>query len=124
MIESGVVENDVCAFERTALREMQTLPRQRRLARSVDAVDRDARRMTGPQPGDRGGKLLDDARPGGGGTHYLRRSALGTEAGLDIHVGGVDQVAEGGGVRLAARLQFHVPHAFAAALQQASGVLE
>src|ERR1700741_3237887 len=59
MIESGVVENDVCAFERTALREMQTLPRQRRLARSVDAVDRDARRMTGPQPGDRGGKLLD-----------------------------------------------------------------
>ena len=49
---------------------------------------------------------------------------FGTKARSNIHIRGVDQVAQRCGVDLATRMQFHVPHAFARALQQARGVVE
>ena len=54
----------------------------------------------------------------------LRRPVVYAEAHLDIQVRGVDQIAKRPGVELAARVQFHMPHAFAASLQEARGVLE
>jgi hypothetical protein len=52
------------------------------------------------------------------------RTAFGAESGLDIHVGSVDQIAESCGIRLVGGLQFHVPHAFAASLEQVGCIIE
>src|SRR4029453_1984927 len=49
---------------------------------------------------------------------------LAAEASPDIHVGGIDQVAKSCDVALAARPQFDMPHAFAAALQQTRGIIQ
>jgi hypothetical protein len=52
------------------------------------------------------------------------RRRFAVEARPDIQIGGIDQVAQSCGVEFGARLQFHVPHAFATSLQQAGGILE
>src|SRR5262245_43453923 len=43
---------------------------------------------------------------------------------LEVGIGGVDQLAESRGVRFAIAGQFHVAHAFAAALEQPCGIFE
>src|SRR5271156_2434497 len=54
---------------------------------------------------------------------FLRRP-IGGEAYLNVQVGGIDQIAKRYCVDLAARDQFHVPHAFATSLQQSGWVLQ
>jgi hypothetical protein len=54
----------------------------------------------------------------------LALRAFGGEARLDVHIGGMDEIAKRCGVRLAARVHWHVPHALAVARQQTSGIFE
>jgi hypothetical protein len=54
----------------------------------------------------------------------LPRRSLGSQARFDVRIGGCDQIAKRLGIDLDAWLQFHVPHAFAAALKQPCRIIE
>src|SRR3974390_3015750 len=58
------------------------------------------------------------------GNAPVPRRALAVEPKLDIRVSGIDELAEGGGVRPALGLKWHVPHAFTAPLEESCRILE